>query len=149
MLSWILLMMLSHENRRRIGQYPWQIGDKHVHTWLCELETPLDGHAQEVLECEKVAKNLSKAVLRAVCILADSGFSLNFLYQGGVKSTVSWVFEDIKSKISEGYDQNWCFPDCPASCLSLAGSGPSEILNLRSSNTQETIQGPPSGFDIK
>ena len=24
---------------------------------------------------------------------------------GGVKSTVSWVFEDIKFKISEGYDQ--------------------------------------------
>ena len=35
----------------------------------------------------------------------------NFLYQGGVKSTVSWVFEDLKFKISEGYDQNWCFPD--------------------------------------
>ena len=44
--------------------------------------------------------------------LADSGFLKNFLYQGGVKSTVSWVFEDLKFKISEGYDQNWCFPDC-------------------------------------
>ena len=43
--------------------------------------------------------------------VADSGFFLNFLYQGGVKSTVSWVFEDLKFKISEGYDQNWCFPD--------------------------------------
>ena len=46
-----------------------------------------------------------------VCTLADSGFLKNFLYQGGVKSTVSWVFEDLKFKISEGYDQNWCFPD--------------------------------------
>ena len=46
-----------------------------------------------------------------VCILADSGFFKNFWYQGGVKSTVSWVFEDLKFKISEGYDQNWCFPD--------------------------------------
>ena len=46
-----------------------------------------------------------------VCILADSWFFKNFLYQGGVKSTVSWVFEDLKFKISEGYDQNWCFPD--------------------------------------
>ena len=46
-----------------------------------------------------------------VCILADSGFFKNFLYQGGVKSTVSWVFEDLKFKISEGYDQNWWFPD--------------------------------------
>ena len=37
-----------------------------------------------------------------VQILADSGFFKNFLYQGGVKSTVSWVFEDPKFKISEG-----------------------------------------------
>ena len=37
--------------------------------------------------------------------LADWGFLKDFLYQGGVKSTVSWVFEDIKFKISEGYDQ--------------------------------------------
>ena len=44
------------------------------------------------------------------CILADSGLFKNFLYQGGVKSTVSWVlFEYLKFKISEGYDQNWCF----------------------------------------
>ena len=26
-----------------------------------------------------------------VCMLADSGFFKNILYQGGVKSTVSWV----------------------------------------------------------
>ena len=44
-------------------------------------------------------------------LVADSGFFLNFLYQGGVKTTVSWVFEDLKFKISEGYDQNWCFAD--------------------------------------
>ena len=43
--------------------------------------------------------------------MADSEFFKNFLYQGGMKSTVSWVFEDLKFKISEGYDQNWCFPD--------------------------------------
>ena len=36
------------------------------------------------------------------CTLADSGFLKNFLYQSGVKSTVSWVFEDLKFKISEG-----------------------------------------------
>ena len=28
-----------------------------------------------------------------------------------MKSTVSGVVEDLKFKISEGYDQNWCFPD--------------------------------------
>ena len=44
--------------------------------------------------------------------LADSGFFQIFLYQGGVKASVSWVFEDLKFKISEGYDQNWCFSDC-------------------------------------
>ena len=43
------------------------------------------------------------------CLLADSGFFKNFLYQGGVKSTVSWVFEDLKFKISGGYDQNTNF----------------------------------------
>ena len=43
--------------------------------------------------------------------VADSRFFKNFLYQGGLKSTVSWVFEDLKLKISEGYDQNWWFPD--------------------------------------
>ena len=31
--------------------------------------------------------------------------------QDGVRSTVYWVFEDLKFKISEGYDRNWCFPD--------------------------------------
>ena len=33
-------------------------------------------------------------------------------YQGGVKATVYGVVEDLKFKISEGSDQNWCFPDC-------------------------------------
>ena len=46
-----------------------------------------------------------------ICTVADSEFFKNFLYQSGVKSTVSWVFEDLKFKISEGYDQNWWFPD--------------------------------------
>ena len=31
--------------------------------------------------------------------------------QGGVKATVSGVVEDLKFEISEGLDQNWCFPD--------------------------------------
>ena len=54
---------------------------------------------------------MPSAKICADSTLADSGFFNNFLYQGGVKSTVSWVFEDLKFKISEGYDQNWCFPD--------------------------------------
>ena len=51
--------------------------------------------------------------------LADSGFFKNFLYQDGVKSKVSWVFEDLKFKISEGYDQNWCFPDSAQLAVSV------------------------------
>jgi hypothetical protein len=80
--------------------------------------------------------------IQGVCILADSGFFKNFLYQGGVKSTVSWVFEDLKYKISEGYDQNWCFPDTANWAVSgkhQFWSEPSEILNLRSSTTPETV----------
>ena len=67
--------------------------------------------------------------IRTVSSLADSGFFKNFLYQGGVRATVSWVFEDLKFKISEGYDQFW--------------SEPSEVLNLRSSTTPETVASTP------
>ena len=54
-----------------------------------------------------------------ICRLADSGFFKNFSYQGGMKSTVSWVFEDLKFKISEGYDQNWCFPESAQLAVSV------------------------------
>ena len=54
-----------------------------------------------------------------IYLLADSGFLKNFLYQGSVKSRVSWVFEDLKFKISEGYDQNWCFPDSAQLAVSV------------------------------
>ena len=45
-----------------------------------------------------------------VSTLADTDFFLDFLYQGGVKSTVFGVFKDLKFKISEGLDQNWWLP---------------------------------------
>ena len=48
----------------------------------------------------------------------------DFLKTFCIKSTVFWVFEDLKFKISEGHDQ--------------FGSEPSEISNLRSSTTPET-----------
>ena len=51
--------------------------------------------------------------------LADSEFLKKILYQGGVNSTVSWVFEDHKFKISEGYDPNWCFPDSAQLAVSV------------------------------
>ena len=75
-----------------------------------------------------------------VCLLADSGFFINFLYQGGVKSTVSWVFEDLKFKSSEGYNLNWCFQ----SGKHQFWSEPSEILNLRSSTTAEDVAFTPT-----
>ena len=49
--------------------------------------------------------------IHRICTLADSGFFKNVLYQDGVNSKVFWAFENLKFKISEGYDQNWCFPD--------------------------------------
>ena len=58
-----------------------------------------------------IAKSANLFFPYTVYTLADSGFFKNFFYQGGVKSTVSFVFEDLNFKISEGYDQNWCFPD--------------------------------------
>ena len=55
---------------------------------------------------------------------------------------VSRVFEDLKFKISEGSDQNWSCPET----ANRADSGqlqfwsePSEILNVRSSRTPETV----------
>ena len=40
-------------------------------------------------------------------------------YQGGMKATVSGVVEDLKLKVSEGSDQNWCFPDCAQLAVSV------------------------------
>ena len=51
--------------------------------------------------------------------LADSGFLKNLLHHGGMNSTVFWAFEDLKFKISEGYDQNWCFPDSAQIAVSV------------------------------
>ena len=51
--------------------------------------------------------------------LANSGFFKNFLYQDGVTSIDSWVFEDLKFKISEVLDTNWCFPDSAQLAVSV------------------------------
>ena len=68
--------------------------------------------------------------------LADSGFFKNFLYQGGVKSTVSWVLEDLKFKISEGYDPNWCFPDSAQLAVSA------KLRQLTGQSQENTNLGP-------
>ena len=56
-------------------------------------------------------------------LLADSRFFLDFEYQGGVKSTFSGVFDS-----QQGRDRKLQF-----------WSYPSEILNLKSSNINETL----------
>ena len=68
--------------------------------------------------------------------LADSGFFKNFLYEGGLKSTVSWVFEDLKFKISEGYNQNWCFPDSAQLAVSA------KLRQLTGQSQENTNLGP-------
>ena len=40
-------------------------------------------------------------------------------YQVGVKATVSGIVEDLKFKISEGLDHNWCFPDSAQLAVSV------------------------------
>ena len=60
-------------------------------------------------ESSQLVSHLSITYVTSVKVkgstLAKSGFSLDFYYQGGVKSTVFGVFEDLKFKI-EGYKQN-------------------------------------------
>ena len=60
----------------------------------------------------------------------------NKLYQGGMKSTVSWVFEDLKFKISEGYDQNCCFPDTAQLAVSA------KLRQLTGQSQENTNLGP-------
>ena len=72
-----------------------------------------------------------------VYVLADSRFFKNFFYQGGVKARGSWVFEDLKFKISESYAQNWCFPDLAQLAVSaklrqLTGQGQENTNFVRS-----------------
>ena len=56
--------------------------------------------------------------------LADSGFFLDFWYQGGVKSTVFGIFEGLRFKIQKARTKI-------------------EVLNLKTSNTLETVDFTP------
>ena len=49
-------------------------------------------HCGIMMHCFFYYEVRSKKAQTDVCTLAHSGFFKNFLYQGGVKSTVSWVF---------------------------------------------------------
>ena len=52
--------------------------------------------------------------------------------QVAVKSTVFGVFENLKFKISEGYNPNWCFPDSAQLAVSA-------ILRQLTGQSQENI----------
>ena len=74
--------------------------------------------------------------------VGDSGDFGTSRYQGIVKATVSYMLQHLKFKISEGLDQNWSCPETANRAESgqlQFWSEPSEILNLRSSNTPETV----------
>ena len=65
-----------------------------------------------------------------------------------MKATVSGVVEDLKFKISEGSDQNWCFPDSAQLAVSaklrqLTGEG-QENTNL-GPNLLKGLSSKPSG----
>ena len=82
---------------------------------------------------------------RLIFLLADSGFYYTFRIK--VPCRLQFLGYLRKFKISEGYKQN-----CPVGCLHLAETAnraetgqieflsyPSEILNFKSSNTNETL----------
>ena len=53
-----------------------------------------------------------------------------------MKATVSGVVEDHKLKISEGSDQNWCFPDCAQLAVSA------KLRQLTGQSQENTNFGP-------
>ena len=53
-----------------------------------------------------------------------------------MKSTVSGVVEDLKFKISEGLDQNWCFPDSAQLAVSA------KLRQLTGQSQENTNLGP-------
>jgi hypothetical protein len=71
-------------------------------------------------------------------------FFLDFYYQGGVKSTVSGIFEDLNLKISEDYIKTEVFLSlpCHVGCLSLAEGlilcSEKKILGVESRDLSQT-----------
>ena len=53
-----------------------------------------------------------------------------------MKATVSGVVEDLKFKISEGSDPNWCFPDSAQLVVSA------KLRQLTGQNQENTNLGP-------
>ena len=53
-----------------------------------------------------------------------------------MKATVSGVVEDLKFKISEGSDQNWCFPDSAQLAVSA------KLRQLTGQSQENTNLGP-------
>ena len=53
-----------------------------------------------------------------------------------MKATVSGVVEDLKFKISEGSDPNWCFPDSAQLAVSA------KLVQLTGQSQENTNLGP-------
>ena len=53
-----------------------------------------------------------------------------------MKATVSGIVEDLKSKISEGSDENWCVPDCAQLAVSA------KLRQLTGQSQENTNFGP-------
>ena len=58
-----------------------------------------------------IAEHLVNICIECNAEAACSPIEKQHWYQGGIKATVSGVVEDLKFKISEDSDPNWCFPD--------------------------------------
>ena len=74
-------------------------------------------------------KNLWNSTLKAEYLF--QGFH-QVWYQGDKKATVSGAVEDLKFKILEGWDQNWCFPDCAQLAVS---ANPRQLPRQSQKNT--------------
>ena len=53
-----------------------------------------------------------------------------------MKATASGAFKDLKFKISEGSDPNWCFPDCAQLAVSA------KLRQLTGQRQENTNLGP-------
>ena len=83
-----LQVVLSLGNRQTIIPFK-------VHTQMSIFQIWADGKIVPMtLSFSIFCLNIQINVV-SICLLADSGFFKNFLYQGGVKSTVSGVFENL------------------------------------------------------
>ena len=79
---------------------PWMTLYKEIRHLLADHKMPgkiLGIRGQSISTYEVCGFGMGLTRFLKCLHLADSGFFKNFLYQGGAKSTVSWVFEDLNA----------------------------------------------------